>query len=169
MKGYSGDTERGCQLTEDLFCKVLFINFNLVKKLNNPFILGLGMSVLISILVLIFAGLFLMDIGINSKFFIKRDFNQAFQYRITGDCASFTDYLCRDIEKWNSTCEKEKTHSAEPIRNFTIQNISHKFGSDRAFLQVELTRNYKGKEDMYSVNYEMKKVGLKWKINQEKK
>ena len=135
------------------------------KFIDKSFILGVGAAILISI----FAGLFLIDIGINSKFFIKRDFNQAFQYRTAGDCASFTDYLYRDVEKWNSTCEKEKAHSAKPIRNFTIQNISHRFGSDRAFLQVELTRNYEDKDEMYSVNYEMKKVGLKWKINQEKK
>ena len=127
----------------------------------KPFILGIG-SVIFGF---VFAGLFLIDIGINSKFFIKKDFNQAFQHRTTGDCASFADYLYRDAEKWYSTCEKEKARNAEPIRNFTIQNISHKSGSDRAFLQVELTRN----KDTYSVNYEMKKTGLKWKINQEKK
>ena len=135
------------------------------KLIDKSFIFGIGVAVLISV----FAGLFLIDIGINSKFFIKKDFEIAFQHRTTGDCASFADYLCRDAERWYSTCEKEKVHDAEPIRNFTIQNISHKFGSDRAFLQVELTRNFKGEDDIYSVNYEMKRVGLKWKINQEKK
>jgi hypothetical protein len=136
-----------------------------MKKLNKPFILGIG----IPILVLVFAGLFIVDIGINSKFFIQKHFNQAFQYRSTGDCNSFVNYLYRDVEKWRSTCEKEKAHDAQPIRIFTIQNITHKFGSDRAFLQVELTRNVKGKDYTYSVNYEMKKAGLKWKIDQEKK
>ena len=136
-----------------------------MKKLNKPFILGIG----ISVLVLIFAGLFLIDIGINSKFFIEKHFNQAFQYRSTGDCDSFANYLYRDVEKWRSTCEKEKAHDTQPIRAFTIQNITHKFGSDRAFLQVELTRSVKSKDYTYSVSYEMKKAGLKWKIDQDKK
>ncbi len=124
---------KGSPPTGDLFCKVLFIIKieNMNKLIDKSFIFGVGAAILVSI----FAGLFLIDIGINSKFFIKRDFNQAFQYRTAGDCASFADYLYRDVEKWNSTCEKEKTdRHAEPIRNFTIQNISHKFGSDRAFL-----------------------------------
>ena len=137
-----------------------------MKKLNKPFIFGIG----ISVLVLVFVGLFLIDIGINSKFFIEKHFNQAFQYRSTGDCDSFANYLYRGVEKWRSTCEKEKAHDAQPIRTFVIQNITHKFGSNRAFLQVELTRrNAKGKDYTYSVNYEMKKAGLKWKIDQEKK
>ncbi len=157
---------KGSSPTGDLFCEVLFvIKIKNMKKFIKPFVLGIGSIILGFVL----AGLFIVDIGINSKFFIKRDFNQAFQYRTAGDCVSFTDCLYRDVEKWNSTCEKEKAYDAEPIRNFTIQNISHKFGSDRAFLQVELTRNYEGKDDVYSINYEMKKVGLKWKINQEKK
>ena len=95
----------------------------------------------ISVLVLIFVGLFLLDIGINSKFFIKRDFNQAFEYRTSGDCVSFSNYFSRDNDKWKDTCEKEKKHDdATPIRSFKIQSISHKLGSNRAFLQVELTR-----------------------------
>jgi len=136
-----------------------------MKKLNKPFILDIG----ITVLVLVLAGLFLVSIGINSKFFIKKQFNQAFEYRSTGDCNSFANYLYQDVDEWRSTCEKEKAHDAEPIRHFTVQNISHEFGSGRAFLQVELTRNAKGKDYTYSVNYEMKKDGLKWKIDQEKK
>ena len=135
-----------------------------MKKLNKPFVLGIAAA----FLVLVFAGLFLFDIGINSKFFIKKDFNQAFQYRTTGDCNAFANYVYRDTQKWKERCEEEKTQDKEPIRNFEVQQISHKFLSDRAFLQVELTRNFETKKDYsYSVNYEMKKDGLKWKIDQE--
>ena len=136
-----------------------------MKKPNKLFILGIA----VAFLVLVFAGLSLIDIGINSKFFIKKHFTQAFEYRSTGDCNSFANFLYQDVDEWRSTCEKEKAHDAEPIRYFAVQNVSHKFGSDRAFLQVELTRNVKGKDYTYSVNYEMKKDGLKWKIDQEKK
>lgn len=125
---------------------------------------------LVLVLVFILIGSFVIDFGINSKFFIKRSFNQAFTYRATGDCDSFVNYLSRDTEKWKETCEEEKSHSVEPIRNFQIQNVSYRFGSNRAFLQVELTRNTaEAKEYSYSVNYEMEKFGINWKINQEKK
>jgi len=135
-----------------------------MKKLIKIFIFSVG----VLMLVLVFAGLFFIDIGINSKFFIERHFNQAFQYRITGDCDSFVDYVYRDIRKWKERCKEEKTHGKEPIRNFGIQQVSHKFLNDRAFLQVELIRNVEAKEDYtYSVSYEMKKSGLKWKIDQE--
>jgi len=136
-----------------------------MKKINKPIIF----TIFIILSSFIFIGLFFIDIGINSKYFIKKNFNQAFQYRSTGDCNSFADYLNRDTEDWRSTCEKEKTDkSSRPIRRFTIQNISHKIGSNRAFLQVELTRNIEGKDYSYSVNYEMRKIGLIWKIDQEK-
>lgn len=117
--------------------------------------------------ILIFVSLLFVDIGINSKFFIKKDFNQAFQYRLTGDCDSFLDYIYRDV-RWEERCQKEKSHDNEPIKEFKIKQISHKFLSDRAFLQVELTRNVGSKENYtYSANYEMKKDGFRWKIDQE--
>ncbi len=128
--------------------------------------------VVVLIIASVFIMLFLFDVGINSKFFIGRDFNSAFQYRISGDCAAFSTYFNRDNDAWKNTCEKEKNHdSIEPIRNFKIQNISHKFGSDRAFLQIELTRfnDVDNKDYSYSVNYEMSKIGFIWKIDQEDK
>lgn len=138
-----------------------------MKKFNESQIFVISVAILV--LVLIFIGSFLIDIGINSKYFIEKRFNQAFQYRVTGDCDSFANYIYRDVEKWRSTCEREKANKDKPIRNFKIQNISHKLGSNRAFLQIELTRTISGKDYIYSVSYEMKKVGLKWKIDQEKK
>lgn len=83
---------------------------------------------------------------------------------------AFSNSLNRDKDKWKTICEKEKSYSdATPIRKFRIQNISYKFGSDRAFLQVELTRLVSEKDYSYSANYEMKKVGFFWKIDQEQK
>jgi hypothetical protein len=125
-------------------------------------------SGLIILLVLVFVGLFLVDIGINSKFFIKKHFNQAFQYRLTGDCVSFVEYIYQDKGKWNDRCEKEKSREKEPIRKFDVLTVTHKFTSDKAFLQVELTRNIKDKEAYtYSASYEMKKSGLIWRILNE--
>ena len=135
-----------------------------MKEKNKKLLIG----IIIGIIVIGLVGSFIIDLGINSKFFIKRNFNQAFTYRVTGDCDAFANYFSLGVEKWNERCEEEKSRDKEPIRNFQIQNISHRFGSNRAFLQVELTRNVSGKEDYsYSVNYEMKKFGFDWKINQE--
>ncbi|MFH1968455.1 MAG: hypothetical protein ABIJ84_03655 [bacterium] len=97
--------------------------------------------ILATVFAFVLVGFFIIDLGINSKFFIKKDFNQAFLYRTTGDCDAFTYYLNSDIESWKERCQKEKNHDKEPIRDFSIQKVSHNFGNDRAFLQVELKRN----------------------------
>jgi hypothetical protein len=135
-------------------------------KIKNKFYL----SSLLVLLILFIIAFFFIDIGINSKFFIKNAFNNSFEYRVSGDCVAFSNSLNRDKDKWKTICEKEKSYSdATPIRKFRIQNISYKFGSDRAFLQVELTRLVSEKDYSYSANYEMKKVGFFWKIDQEQK
>jgi hypothetical protein len=113
--------------------------------------------------------LFFWDIGVNSKFFVTKDFNKAFQYRLVGDCTSFSDYIIQDSEDWRERCEKERTNEKEGIRRYRIQQVSVKFFSDSAFLQVELVRNIDRKEYAYSANYQMKKDGLRWKIDQEMK
>ena len=132
------------------------------KKTNRRFVVIFTSAL---ILMFIIASCFIVDIGINSKFFIKRDFKKAFEYRVTGDCDSFVRYLNKDATKWKERCEQEK-NGYRPIRNFKIQNVSHKLGSGRAFLQVELTRNVSGKDYSRSVDYEMRKIGFIWKIDQ---
>ena len=81
--------------------------------------------ILIPILLFILIGSFVIDLGINSKFFIKRDFNQAFTYRVTGDCDAFINYLSSDIEKWKERCGKRCQKDAENgVRNrFLCKNI----------------------------------------------
>lgn len=125
--------------------------------------------VIFFLLIIFVCCLFLVDVGINSKYFIKRDFNNALEYRMTGDCAKFIEYLERDVDKWEDRCNKEKLIEKPPIRYYKVQNISHEIGSDRAFLQAELTRTSveTGDDHTYSVSYEMKKDGLMWKIDQE--
>jgi len=134
-----------------------------MKKRNKIYIASI-----IILLISIFAGLLLAYIKMNSKFFIKRDFIQAFRYRVTGDCSAFIEYIYQDNDKWNERCKKEKSRENEPIRKFEIQTVTHKFGSDKAFLQAELTRNATNKEDYtYSASYEMKRSDFKWKIMNE--
>lgn len=133
--------------------------------MKKYFIYGFAM-VLAGVL---FIGFFILDIGINSKYFIEKDFNNAFQYRVTGDCDAFASYINVDEKGWKERCESEKTQDVASIREFKIQNISHKFLSNRAFLQVELTRKTADKDNAYSASYEMMKVGFGWRINQELK
>ena len=137
-----------------------------MNKIKKHFWIILSIVIIIGF-ILLFS--FVLDVGINSKHFIKRDFNKAFHYRITGDCNAFLNYIYRDIDNWKETCENQKYNPTKGIREFKIQNISHQILSDRAFLQVELTR-LSGKEDVsYSVNYEMRKDGFLWKIDQDYK
>jgi len=133
----------------------------------------LSKKIFIAILIVagfIFFGTFIVDLGVNSKYFIKKDFNSAFNYRVTGDCVAFAKFINNDIDKWKSACEEEKSRQSEPIRYYKIQAISYSLGSDRAFLQVELKRNNNaGTSDVtYSAQYELKKTGFVWKIDQEK-
>lgn len=111
--------------------------------------------------------LFFIDVGINSKYFIIRDFSSAFEYRRTGDCDAFREYITQDQQNWHDTCEYEKQQKQPQINSFRIQSITHKFGSNRAFLQVEISRIKIGDKYIYnSLNYEMKRVGMFWKIDQ---
>lgn len=130
----------------------------------------IGRHLIFKISVGFFVLVILSLVLVNSKFLIKRDFNLAFQYRTTGDCDAFLVYINQDAQKWKEKCEEEKSNIAEPIRNFEIQQVSHKFLSSKAFLQVELKRNFLKKDNyVYSVNYEVKRDGFKWKIDQEVK
>jgi len=134
-----------------------------MKKPNKLLILGIA----VAFLVLVFAGLFLIDIGINSKFFIKNDFETAFEYLLTGDCNSFNNFLYKGGDE--SWCENLHDIDGAKIKSFKIQNLSHKFGSDKAFLNVELTVVSEGKEKTYIINRQMQKVNFRWKIIQSKK
>lgn len=130
---------------------------------------------LIIIIVVIFLGLyflFVFDIGLNSKYFVRRDFNDAFFYRKTGNCSEFKSYLVKDIENWGERCIKEKDGNKSSIINFSIKDIS--ISGKSAFLQVELEREptmemkaleakgeIKDFDWSYAVNYTMQKQNYK--------
>ena len=112
---------------------------------------------------IIFYLLFILDIGINSKHFIRRDFNNAFLYRKTGNCNKFKDYLLKDVEGWGERCIEEKDREGAPIKDFSIKSIT--VSGNTAFLQVELVRDIpelqlKGEESAYGyvVIYDMEKI-----------
>lgn len=136
----------------------------IIKIINNKFFLG----IIIPFIMVLLLGLFAIDIGINSKYFIKKSFNSAFTARQAGDCELFIKSVNRDVDEWKNKCEYEKQSINEPIRDFSIKTISYSFFSDRAFLQVDLTRNNTSQERKnYSINYEMRKIDFVWKIDQE--
>ena len=102
--------------------------------------------------------------GIFDKFLIKHNFEKAFFYRTVGNCNAFIEYIATDRENWLNRCLKEKNREDTiPIKDFDVLRISHNGQDRKAFLQVQLTRG----ENSYTVNYEMVKEGLTWKINQE--
>jgi len=80
-----------------------------------------------------------LDIGINSKYFIKRDFNRAFLARKTGNCELFKSYIHNEKDKWGERCVNEKDGKSIPIAEFSIKEVTVN-GKD-AFTQVQLLRD----------------------------
>lgn len=113
-----------------------------------------GISLLILVVSVTYF-LFVFDIGFNSTYFAKRDFNSAFYARMAGDCDKFIQYVVQEYEQeWFSRCLQEKQrYRTLPITEFGIKNIS--INNEKAFLQTELTRE---KDKSYAVNYEMKRT-----------
>lgn len=113
--------------------------------------------------------LFVFDIGVNSKFFVKRDFSNAFLARTTGNCNHFKDYVNPDYQdQWGERCIAEKDRALPSIKNFSIKSIMVNGGS--AFLKVELERDPTIETELkvedqwrlesiskYEVNYDMRR------------
>jgi len=143
------------------------------KKLRV--ILGGVVIILISSLIFLLS----VNIGLFSKYFIKKDFNNAFLARQTGNCDKFVSYLLIDKNNWIERCNKERNGEKDSIKSFSINKIT--INGNDSFLQVELIRDVyqeavalalKGHdlpEGGYLVNYQMKKEGNRWFINQKMK
>lgn len=131
------------------------------KKLTYSLIIG----ILIISSLLYFA--FIYDIGLNSDYFVKRDFNEAFLLRKTGNCDRFGQFIIENYSKeWFNRCldEKNNRNVIFPIKDFVLKEAS--FNNNQVFLQVELTRDIpialkieeKIEKSDYVVNYEMKRT-----------
>ncbi len=98
-------------------------------------------SIVLCIIIILF---FLIEIGIGSKFFIKRDFTTAAEYLLTSDCESFNKYMAT----WSRSTKICKVISEQnyKIKKIEILNISHTVTSNIAFLQLEYTFSENGKE-----------------------
>ncbi|MEX0621815.1 MAG: hypothetical protein WD187_02395 [Candidatus Woykebacteria bacterium] len=109
---------------------------------------------------------FLADVGTHSRYFARRDFNNAFAARQTGNCDLFESYMVNDQDKWNDRCVEESKSVDEKasIESFSIENIT--VNGNKAFLQVKLKRDLFGVEleegkklDLdYTANYTMEKT-----------
>lgn len=106
---------------------------------------------------------FIYDIGLRGDYFARRDFNNAFQFRQTGNCDKFGLFIMDTYSKeWFNRCldEKNRRNDYVPINEFTLKEVS--FNGDQAFLQVELIRDMpaiaKVEDNKYIVNYEMKRI-----------
>jgi hypothetical protein len=101
-----------------------------------------------SIIILFVLSLFVFDVGINSKYYITRDFSEAFGARMSGNCDKFIESVAQDSDGWKKLCLKEKNKEAPAINKYTIKEVS--ISGDKAFVQVELER------DLYLLNLQMK-------------
>jgi len=102
------------------------------------------------------------DIYINRAHLAKKNFSQAFEARMTGNCETFYEFITKDVEGWKTKCSAEKSLTADPFYGFKVLNATVR--GDRAFIQAELIRGaYK---DTYPVTYEMKLMDGRWYINQ---
>lgn len=130
-------------------------------KSNKLLLLTIGF---IFIIVVFFS--YFYDIGLNSKYFVKKDFSQAFLLRQTGNCEEFVKYINKDWANWVSRCYEEKNNINDtiPINSFAVKQIT--INSNRSFLQVEIKRiNTDFKEYSYIVNYEMVRSRGGWLID----
>lgn len=163
------------------------------EKINKPWKIILIVVVSVFLVLSGMYFLFIFDIGLNSKYFVKRDFTKAFLARKTGDCYFFVQYIYSDKDKWYETCIKEKNQETAPIINFVIKDMTIR--GNEAFLNVELQRQLDSaliiklsqklnKEELerlerYRVNYDLIKDNsnkflyifpkTKWIIKNEKK
>lgn len=148
------------------------MSFKIILQKNRYFIV-----VFIIVFASLFSGLFFYDIGLNSKYFIRRAFQDAFLARQTGNCEKFRSYNLHDVDAWFERCIDERDLDKPPIQSFSIKEITIK-GSG-AFLQVELQRDtysiavrlatdgHKIPEGGYLVHYRMKRINGGWFIDQE--
>ena len=128
---------------------------------NKKLIFAIGLLIVI-VFALFRYFMFVSDVGLNSRYFVKRDFNNAFFARVTGNCDEFREYFIQSYaEEWVNRCLEEKRRKdAVPIDQYEIKNIS--FANNKAFLQVELTRTNSSRGTYtYTVNYEMERR-MKW-------
>lgn len=86
---------------------------------------------------------FVFDIGINSPYFIKRDFNIALLSRKTGNCDLFKEYVYTNKDEWGERCVQEKDMELPSIKEFSIEEITT--NGNLAFLQVNLKRDIPSK------------------------
>lgn len=128
----------------------------------------------VSVIGIVLMSLFVIDIGLNRKYFIRQDFEEAFKNRMTGNCDAFSRYVAEDYRNdWKDRCLNEKNRTEAtfiPISSFTITEITVE--KNKAFLSVELERQVSLDDDlMYDVTYELLNIDSslipRWVINQE--
>lgn len=138
-------------------------------KMTNLKITGIILISLIGMPLII--GMYLIDIGINSKYFIKKDFNKISQTLLTGDCEYYEEnyrsknsksYLLGD-EKYNlcTLIVKSTKEDNDSVMSLKVNAISHKSGSSTARIQVQVIT----RKDIGAFNLNLVKENFQWKIH----
>ncbi len=94
-------------------------------RINRFLFLGISISVITIFSIISFV----VDVGINSKYFIKRDLNRAYTYLIAGDCESYNNYLLYKESYKNK--ELEKLKKAGYNLDIDISNMSKEEASEQ--------------------------------------
>lgn len=140
---------------------------NYLKIMQNIYLKFKSYKLSLPICILVCAVLlsFLIVFGVFDKIFIKKSFEKAFFYRVVGNCDEFVNYIFADKEKWRERCLNEKTRKGGiPIKDFKVLRVDYSRKDNKAFLQVQLTRD----EKPYVLNYEVVKIGMfTWEIANE--
>jgi hypothetical protein len=136
-------------------------------KLNDLQITGI---ILGSILAVIFVlGMFVVDIGINSKYFIEKDFNKMSEYVLTGNCDAYQEkYVLKENKyKTDNYCTKvrgiEKEYSNNLV-DWKLNLISYDFGNNTAQIQTTLIPS-KGDDSIKKLI--LKREDFRWKPSKD--
>lgn len=100
-----------------------------------------------------------IDIWINTKYVVQKNFQDAFLHRTTWNCEIFLNYLYF-YNSLHQNCINEKNWTSKSIYTYKIINLTIDNGNI-AYLQVLLNRGFSNQQN-YVTNYQMAKINNKW-------
>lgn len=143
-----------------------------MKKLNRKKIILLIFSIFIIIAILVYLCFIIFDLKVDDTYFaekkIRKDFEIASKYLLTGDCTSFNNYIFKKTENDN-LCEHYQPQKIESgwltLKSFKLKDLSYNPKNGIAFLNIEVLLNVDYKDISVIEKAQMKKEGSKWKFS----
>ncbi|MDD3284385.1 MAG: hypothetical protein PHZ07_02210 [Patescibacteria group bacterium] len=142
-----------------------------MKKLNRKKIILFIVSIFI-IIFLIYICFRVFDLKIDDTYFvekkIRKDFEVASKYLVTGDCESFNDYLYnKSIDFCYRFKSTEGSSASEVInlKSFKLKDLTYKSENKIAFLNIDVVLSGLQESHSITMNGQMIKDGSIWKIS----